>query len=150
MRLRVVVSAKNWFCRTSAFSEDEDSEGRLGSTKFSEVCCFRKSGAIEPLRFQKRAVHSTKIFRRVLLQKIWCYRSEAFSEDEDSEWWFDSTKPSEDCRFRKFTAIEPLCFQKIKMKTSKGDSVAPNFPKLVVSENSVLSHRCAFRNMAVR
>ena len=41
--------------------------------------------------------------------------------------------------------IEPLCFQKVKMKTAKGGSAAP-----LVSENSVLSNCCAFRKRALR
>ena len=33
--------------------ENENSEGRLDSAKFSEGCRFRKFGAPEPLRFRK-------------------------------------------------------------------------------------------------
>ena len=34
-------------------SENQHSEGRFDSTKFSEGCCFRKFDTIEPLRVQK-------------------------------------------------------------------------------------------------
>ena len=45
--------------------------------------------------------------------------------NEDREGPFDRQKLSEGCRFRKFGAIEPLRFQ--KMKTAKGGAKVPSF-----------------------
>ena len=36
------VVSEIWCYRTAAFSENEDSEGRFESTRYSEGCCFRK------------------------------------------------------------------------------------------------------------
>ena len=69
------------------------------------------------------------------------------SENQDSEGRFDSTKFCEGCPFLKFGAIEPLRVQKIK--STKSGSIGPNFQKGVVSENLVLSNRCAFIGFSV-
>ena len=88
-------------------------------------------------------VRQHQIFQRVSLQKIWCSRTAVFSVNGDSEGRFESTQFSEVFRFRKFGAIEPLCFP--KMRTAKGVSIAPNFPKCFVSEDLLLSNPSVFR-----
>ena len=135
---RTVSFQLNLVLSNRCVSENQDSEGRFDSTKFSEVSfqkirCYRaaafqkirtaKGGftkfsercrAIEPLRFrksgQRRAVRYHQIFRKVSFQNIWCYRTAAFQ----------------------------------KIRTAKGGSISPNFPKGVVSESLVLSNRCSF------
>ena len=64
------------------------------------------------------------------------------SENQDSEGRFDSTKFCEGCPFLKIWCHRTVACSKIK--TTKSGSIAPNFQKGVVSENLVLSNRCAF------
>ena len=105
------VVAENLVLSNRCISENQDSEGRFDSTKFSEGC--HRTAAFCKIWTAKRSegrFDSTK-FSEGRFQKIWCYRTAAFSDNEDSEGRFDSTKYSEGCflktPFGKFGAIEP-------------------------------------------
>ena len=96
-----------------SISNTENKQGRFDSTKFSEGFFF---------------------------QKIWCYRTAALL---CYPWRFDSTKFSEAFSFRKVGAIELLRCCVIRCCVIHGGSKAPKFRKGCLSENLVLSNRCA-------
>ena len=106
--------------------ENRDNEGRFDSTKFSEWFPFKKFGAIEPLRC--------------------CVTQFSTANAVGQHHIFASGN---------FSAIEPLrcCASHLSLQlltTNRGGSIAPNFPKGVVSENLVLPNRCIFRKQRQR
>ena len=84
-------------------------EERFHGTKFSEGC--HRTAAFCKIWTAKRSegrFDSTK-FSEGRFQKIWCYRTAAFSDNEDSEGRFDSTKFSEGC-FQKIWCYRTAAF----------------------------------------
>ena len=133
------VVAENLVLSNRCISENQDSEGRFDSTKFSEGC--HRTAAFCKIWTAKRSegrFDSTKISEG-RFQKIWCYRTAAFSDNEDSEGRFDSTKYSEGC-FQKIWCYRTAAFSDNEDSEERFDST--NFPNGVVSENLVLSNRC--------
>ena len=134
-------------------STNKSSAANFAGKSVADICCdwlFANvnvlSRTFQKINTAKGGSIAPKILRRVSFPKS--YRTAALSLNEDSEVRFDSTEYSEGCRCRTCGAIEQLRFQ--KMKTAKRGSIAPHFPKGVVSENLVLSNRCAFGKRAVR
>ena len=115
------VVAENLVLSNRCISENQDSEGRFDSTKFSEGC--HRTAAYCKIWTAKRSegrFDSTK-FSEGRFQKIWCYRTAAFSDNEDSEGRFDSTKYSEGC-FQKIWCYRTAAFSDNEDSEERFDS----------------------------
>ena len=128
-------------CLLSVFAVDNTAAQRFDSTKFSERTPFRKFGAISEAWFDSINFFAGCPFRTCGAIEPPFAAVLPISNTDNNQGRFDSTKYSEECRFRKFGAIEPLRFP--TMRTAKGGSVAPSFQKGLLSNNVVLSNRCA-------